>query len=391
MPEHHALLGPSSAHRWLSCPGSMCLGKQFEDMTSTYAEEGTLAHSIAELRARKRYTTDLRPSEYEQQLAELQAHPLYDAEMMECTDEYLELIDSIIPEHKEPKILLEERLDYSHIAEGGFGTGDCVIVSEERIDVIDYKHGKGVRVEVKDNPQLKLYGLAAMGLWAKQGTYTDKVVGAHVCQPRNGGSSSILYTAKDIAVWGVDVVKPAALKAQECYESYPDDLTDDMLCAGEHCRFCKAKAICKTRGKSVAVETYGMKESHTYSDEELQAILSRAKQYTDWVADVQEHCLKRALSGKPVPGFKVVNGRSQRVFKNEERAFRMMQLHGYPIDRFYVKKPLTVAQTERLVGKKVFSSISEMLVETKPGNPTLVPESDARQAITGAEVFGLLS
>lgn len=451
MPDVHALLGPSSADRWIACPGSVGIGKQFEDTTSVYAAEGTLAHSLAELRARKRYTTDLKPSEYEEQLAALQADPLYNVEMMECTSMYLDLIDSILEEHKNPNVFLEQQLDYSELVpaktfsatsdtlgqwvcrvpnlrpdmqnfisfeadneicmfsinEGdtelrgtaypnatftitlfkGFGTGDCVIVSDERIDVVDYKHGKGVRVEVQDNSQLKLYGAAAVLQHRGTLEVTSHVVGTHICQPRNGGNSSALYTVEEILNWAHETVKPAAERAHKCYGMEADDIPKDMFCAGSHCKFCKAKAVCKVRGAAVAVEVFGKKEANTYSDEELAAILSRSKAYVDWVSDIESYCLDRAMKGNPVPGFKAVNGRGTRVFKNPETAFAALSLYGFKESDFYVKKPLSVAQAEKVVGKRVFKCLGDMLFETKPGKPTLAPASDARPALTIAEVF----
>lgn len=384
MPEQHSVLGPSSASRWINCPGSLCLGKQFEDKTSVYAEEGTLAHAIAELRARKRYTTEIKPSEYEEKLAELQAGPLYNPEMMECTTEYLNLIDTILPEHINPVVVLEQRLDYTDFAQGGFGTGDCIVYSSDRVDVVDYKHGKGVKVEISENPQLKLYGLAAVTTYLRN---PKGIVGTHICQPRNGGNSSCLYTAPDLVKWGTEVVKPAAAKAHLCFSTDPAFLSNDMLCAGAHCRFCKAKAVCRVRGTAVAVEAFGRKEAHTYDDDELREILTRAKAYVGWVSDIEAHCLQRAMSGNPVPGFKAVHGRGSRVFKNPDSAFAALQMLGFDPEKFYVKKPLSVAQTEKIVGTKVFRSLGDSLFETNQGKPTLVPESDTREAITGAEVF----
>lgn len=387
MPEQHALLGPSSADRWIACPGSMCLTRPFPDTSSVYADEGTLAHSIAELRARKRYTTDIKPSEYEEQLKLLQQDPLYDPEMMECTDAYLELIDSILSEHKNPTVLLEQQLEYGTYVRDGFGTGDCVIYSENRADVVDYKHGKGVLVDIKGNPQLKTYGVAAALMYLSGGAQVTATVGTHVCQPRNGGNSSCLYMAGELMQWAGDVLRPAGELAYECYDTPQDALPEDMLRAGKHCKFCKAKAVCKARGKAVAVEVFGKKEAHTYSDKELHDILSRAKGYTEWVADIQEHCLKRALEGKPVPGYKLVNGRGSRVFKDPELAFGALQLHGFDVEDFYERKPLSVAKAEKLVGAKVFKSLDGILYETKPGAPTLVPDDDPRKEFSRAEVF----
>ena len=385
MPEQHAILGPSSAARWMACPGSMCLSRGIEETTSVYAKEGTLAHSICELQAKKRYYAMI-PGKYEVKLAELQAHELYDPEMMECADTYLELISEVVAEHRgATEILFEHTLNYDEYVQEGFGTGDCVIISSERIDVIDYKHGKGVQVEVADNPQLMIYGLAALSLPPLGAEPT--IVGTHICQPRNGGNSSKLYEAEYIVEWGDCVLQVAGEKAWECYNTPAEFLSPSMLKPGKHCKFCKAKAICKERGKSVAVELFGKKDVHTYTDEELSEILKRAKDYKDWVEDVQRHCLKRSLSGKPIPGFKVVAGRGTRVFDNPEIALASLQFHGFDPEKFYVRKPMSVAQVEKAIGKKAFSKIGSQLCRTKAGEPTLAPDDDKRIAITGAEVF----
>lgn len=386
MPEQHSLLGPSSAERWMVCPGSICLGKKFEDKTSAYAEEGTLAHAIGELRARDKFLGDLEPGEYEEKLAKLEAHKLYTPEMMECTDTYLALIEEVLAEHVSPVLCLEVQLNYEQYVNDGFGTGDCVIISGSRIDVIDYKHGKGKHVEVVQNPQLKIYGLAAY-LQVFKDTPQGITIGTHICQPRNGGNTSKLYTDAEIISWAEETLRPAAKRAEECFNIEPELLPEDTLCAGEHCRFCKAKAVCKARGKAVAVEIFGKKDANTYTLEELAAILARGKAYVDWVNDVQEYCLEQVKLGKPIPGYTLVNGKSSRKFKDPDIAIAALAMLGYNPEQFYTRKPMSVAQAEKVVGKKTFGALEGVLYETIPGAPTLAPESDKRQAITGAEIF----
>lgn len=387
MPETHASLGASSASRWLACPGSMGLCKGKPNKSSVYAREGTLAHSIVELRSIKRYA-GMGPKIYEEKLAALQADKLYDPEMMACSDAHLELIDTIIEQHAEkPVVRFEQTLKYDNYVPDGWGTGDTLVMSKKRVDVADYKHGKGVHVEVKNNPQLMLYGLGALQALTGPGMpYNIDTVGLHICQPRNGGVSSWIISAADLRAWGEAYVKPKAQVAYECYSKGPAGVTQDQLCPGDHCRFCLVNAECKARAQAAAVEAFGKKEPLLYSDAELAEILKRGREYTAWINDVQAHCLQRSLAGDNVPGWKAVEGRGSRQFKNADTAFSLLSMAGYPKDLFYERKPLTVAQAEKVVGKKEFSRIMGELVESKPGKPTLAPVEDKRIAITSAEL-----
>lgn len=386
MPEVHARLGASSAHRWLNCPGSMGLCRGIEQTTSIYAKEGTLAHSICELYGRHTYHGLPDTEGFQEAMAKYMADPLYDPEMLDCAQEYLKVLEEIVTAHRDPDILFEERLDYSAYVPDGFGTGDCVVISPSRIDVLDYKHGKGIRVDVKNNPQLMLYGVGAICERTRQGQILPDVVGLHICQPRNSGNSSWIISTDELLDWARTYVESRAAKANDCYYKPPESISEEDLCAGEWCRFCGIKATCRKRGDSVALEVFGKRPSPEYSDEELSDILERVDGYKKWAEDVSKYCLARALKGDPIPGWKAVNGKGKRTFIDPETAVASLTLLGYDKEVFYEQKPKSLTAIEAQVGKPAFKSLEGVIYESRPGKPTLAKADDRRPAVTSAEL-----
>lgn len=379
----HALLSASSAHRWLMCPPSAKLEQQFPDEGSSYAAEGTLAHSIAELKVRKQFVEPMGPRKFANALKKLQEDSLYQEEMLEHTDRYLDEIKRIVLSYPaKPYVAVEQRLDFSAFVPGGFGTGDCIVIGGDELNVIDLKYGKGVAVEAKDNPQLRLYAVGAVLRYGM--LYDIRTVRTTIVQPRLNSVSSEELPKNDLMLWAETLVKPKAVAAAEGKGGY---------FAGEWCRFCRARTQCKARAMHyLTLDKYEKKDPGLLSDAEIGDILYRAQDLKAWVADLEEYALAQTLSGAEVPGWKAVEGRSLRQFTDQEAAFRALVAAGTPEAMLYERKALTLAAAEKAVGKATFAEICGPYIDKPPGKPTLVPDTDKRPAIsnktTAAEAFG---
>lgn len=379
----HALLSASSAHRWLMCPPSAKLEQQFPDEGSAYAAEGTLAHSIAELKVRKQFVEPMGPRKFANALKKLQEDPLYQEEMLEHTDRYVDEIKRIVLSYPaKPYVAVEQRLDFSAFVPDGFGTGDCIVIGGDELNVIDLKYGKGVAVEAKDNPQLRLYAVGAVLRYGM--LYDIRTVRTTIVQPRLNSVSSEELPKNDLMLWAETVVKPTAVAAAEGKGGY---------FAGDWCRFCRARTQCKARATHyLTLDKYEKKDPGLLSDAEIGDILYRAQDLKAWVADLEEYALAQTLSGAEVPGWKAVEGRSLRQFTDQEAAFRALVAAGTPEAVLYERKALTLAAAEKAVGKATFAEICGPYIDKPPGKPTLVPDTDKRPAIsnktTAAEAFG---
>ncbi|WP_315443979.1 DUF2800 domain-containing protein [uncultured Selenomonas sp.] len=379
----HALLSASSAHRWLACTAAPKLEAEFPDTTSTYAKEGTLAHEICELKLTK-YITTMPRGTYTKKLNSLKKHELYDPEMDETTDTYLDYVKrTALGYSVPPSIQIERRVNFSDYAPDGFGTADCLLLAGDTLHVIDYKHGKGVVVDADHNPQMMLYALGAMHDFAL--IYRFKIVKMAIVQPRVGSISEFACTADELLHWGETVVK---VKAAEALGESP------VFAAGEHCRFCRAKQQCKARCEyyDAALNTIPLhRDPRLITLEDLGAYLKSAGELKKWAEDLQEYALSECLAGSNVPGWKAVEGRGSRSFTDMDEAFAILEKDGIEECLLWERKPLTLAQVEKTVGKKRFAELVGTMVVKTPGKPTLAPESDKRPAVTNvpqaADVF----
>lgn len=364
-PEVHAILSASSAHRWLNCPPSAVLAKQFPQTTSTYAEAGRLAHAICEEKVLAWLWHD--PDSIK--VGKLRKDPLYDTSMEYATDEYLEHIKSIYLafEHT-PFLALEERVDYSDIAPGGFGTADCIIIGGSELHIVDYKNGAGVPVEAEENPQLMLYAYGALRKFER--IWAIDEVHIHIVQPHSGGRKSWSLPRNELDVWAHAYVAPIAKLAANGEGEHK---------AGEWCRFCPAKAQCRARAEALlSLEADKGKLPPLLSDSEVGGILTRALELEAWCKDLKDYAFQQALAGAEIPGFKVVEGRGSRDWADGcDAAFQTLQARGVPEAMLWERKPVSVAALEKAMGKKAFAEHVD-LVEKKPGKPTLVPASDKR-------------
>jgi len=383
-PTQHALLSASSAHKWLHCPPSARLEETLPESTSDYAEEGRLAHAIGELKLRKHFTP-MGPRKFNTELKRLQADPHYDAEMDECTNAYLEFVQEKAHAFAAmPYVALEVHLDFSDVVPEGFGTGDCIIIGGNTLWVIDYKHGKGVPVAAEENPQMTLYALGALRKYSM--LYSIREVRMAIVQPRLGDPSE----------WAIDVAELQARAerirptAQLAFEGKGD------YCAGEWCRFCRAKSTCRARndqytGVVTALEAFAGARPPLITNAELGEILSRAAPIAAWVEDLQKYALAAILRGEEVNGWKAVEGRSNRQFSDVDAAFTALIGAGYDEALLYERKPITLTAVEKMTGKTKFSELLESYIIKPPGKPTLADETDKCEAIkpnpTAAEAF----
>ena len=383
MPTQHALLSASGAHRWLHCTGSPLLEKDFPDSTSVYAQEGTLAHELCELKLMA-YTGEITKRKLTSMKNRLMKSELWQPEMDSTSEAYLDYIKDITMSYTvKPVILTEKKVDFSRYVPEGFGTADCLVLAGDTLHVVDYKHGKGVVVDADHNPQMMLYALGAMSELSL--LYRFKFVHMTIVQPRVNNISEFTMPADELTEWGETVVKPKAEAAMSGKGEFE---------AGDWCRFCRAKRQCKTRyeaNDSLYPELSERHDPRLITLAELGEYLKRGKDMAAWLEDMKEYALSESLAGADVPGWKAVEGRGSRAFTDTDEAVDTLIKNGIDESVLYERRVLTLAQMEKTVGKKAFGEIVGNLVVKNPGKPTLVEESDKRPRITNqptaADVF----
>lgn len=368
----HALLSASGAHRWLECTPSAQLELQFPQSTSEYAEEGTAAHELCELTARY-WLGEISEAEYENQRDELAKGKYYNAEMQECANDYAKFVAEKTAAARETCedafTALEVRVDFSKYVKDGFGTGDCIIVSDNVLEIIDFKYGKGVRVEAAGNPQMKLY---ALGAYLEYNTLFDiDPVRMTIFQPRlSGVQSSDEITVKELLEWAEKYVKP---RAKLAYKG-----EGEFAPSEEVCKFCRAKAQCKARADKNLELFDEAPDVLLLTPEDAGKILEQAGDIQSWLADLESLVSSTLLAGQPVEGWKMVEGRSNRRFTDELKVVAAMKAAGYDESLLYERKLITLTQMEKDFGKKaVAETLGELIVKPQ-GKPTLAPAKDKR-------------
>lgn len=371
----HARLNASSSHRWMMCPPSVKLSEQFADKPSPYAEEGTFLHELCELKLH-RYLGDMVPELIEEQYAEHRDNDFYSDEAESVTDEYvafcIETIEAVRLSCPDPLIMVEHRLDYSEYVPEGFGTGDLVIVADGVIEVIDFKGGRGVRVDANRNSQLMLYGLGA--LLEFDPLYDIHTVRMTIVQPRLSNTSTYEITAQELIRWAETEVRPKAMLAYEGAGEF---------CAGEWCRFCKARYTCRKRSEyHMRLAEHDFRQPDLLSDEEIADILPVADSLNSWVQDLLAYATQAAVNGKSWPGYKLVAGRTVRKYTSEAEVIKAATEAGYT--DIYKTTLLGVGDLEKRMGRKRFGEVLGKFIIKPAGAPTLVPETDARKPYSDA-------
>lgn len=360
----HALLSPSSSERWINCPSS-AKENAGGNTGSTYAQQGTDAHAICEYKVKKALGHKVRdPTEN---------LTYFDEEMAECSDAYcefvMEQVETARQNCSDPLVLVEQRLDFTRWVAESFGTADCVIVADGTLTVIDFKYGLGILVEAENNSQMRMYALGALNLF--ESLYDIQTIRMIIFQPRRDNVSIAEIPKEELLRWAKEVLIPAAEQAAKGEGEYK---------AGKHCQFCKVKATCRKRAEyNLQMAQYDFAVPNTLDDDEISMILNRADTFIGWVNDVKTYALEQAISGKEFPGFKVVEGRSNRRYTNDDAVAAVVTDAGY--DPFE-KKLMGVTAMTKLLGKKKFDTLLGSLIEKPQGKPTLVPESDKRPAWT---------
>ena len=377
MPDQHALITASGAHRWMNCTPSARLEADLPDSTSEAAKEGTIAHALAEKKLNGWLKTGKRV-----------AYKAPDASMGEYTDDYRDYVIGIVNDLANaglnPQLKVEVQLDLSSWIPEGFGTSDAVIISDDVLHVIDFKYGKNVKVDAPENPQMRLYALGALDLYGEIFEF-DTVV-THIVQPRcEGGHISMeKISVKDLIRWG-ETIKPLAQAAWEGKGKQKP---------GSWCMFCRAKTLCRAR----AEEMFGAIKDQTppamLSLDEVAAYLPQLDEAIKWAQSLQGYAFDRAMAGDTVPGYKLVEGRSNRIITKPEELAKRLKDDGLSDDQIYKPQQMqSLTALEKVVGKKKFGVEYGDLVIKPQGKPALVPESDKRQpmdlaALKAETMFG---
>ena len=367
-PSEHAVLSASSANRWLHCPPSVRLSEGYMDKASVFAMEGTSAHELCEYKLRSALGMEAEnPTEN---------LDFYNTEMEECAEGYATYILGLVEKANEtcsdPVVMVEQRVDFSRYVPEGFGTADCIIIADETLNIVDYKHGKGVEVSAEDNPQMKLYALGALELF--DCLYDINKVQMTIFQPRLSNVSVFVMDKADLLNWANDEL---TAKAELAFEGKGE------LCCGEWCKFCKAKSNCKERARvNMEMAQYEFRKSSLLTDEEVVKILSRIDELTSWASDVKNFALEQAVRGKQWPGWKVVEGRSNRKYTDEGAVAQVVKNAGY---NPYDEKIMGITNMTKMLGKEKFNELLGDFVERPQGKPTLVPEDDNRPRMNTAK------
>lgn len=360
----HAVLSASGAHRWLNCLPSARLELEFVNNESSAAAEGTAAHALCEHKLKKAlHMRSKRPVS------------VYNSdEMEEHSDAYVEFVMEQLELAKQsctdPLILIEQRLDFSCYVPQGFGTGDCIIIADKKLHIIDFKYGMGVLVDAVDNPQMKLYALGALEIY--DSLYDIEEVSMTIFQPRRENVSTWTIRVEALKDWAEKELKPKAKKAYDGEGEY---------LPGEWCTFCRAAVKCRARAEEkLKLAQSEFKLPPLLTDSEIEEVLSKLSDLTKWANEIIAYATDAAVNhGKEWHGFKVVEGRSVRKYKDEDAVAKVAKANGYK--DIFRQSLITLREMERLMGKSKFEKILGDLIYKPPGKPTLVPLSDKRPAM----------
>ncbi|HEQ7722666.1 TPA: DUF2800 domain-containing protein [Streptococcus pyogenes] len=364
----HALLSASSSHRWLSCPPLPRLESFFQNEISDAAIEGTLAHKLAEYKLRVALKEEVAPLERKK----------FNQEMQEHTDDYvsyiLEQVELEKQTTKDVVVLIEQRLDFSHYVPEGFGTGDCIIISDKNLHIIDFKYGQGVEVSAENNPQMMLYGLGALNIY--DALYDIETVKMTIFQPRKYNISTFELGVDKLTTWAETELKE---KAEAAFEG------KGVITYGPWCQFSSCGAVLRARfDHHKKLERFELKSPHLLTDSEIEEVLDHIDDLVKWSNEVKEYATKLAVqSGKEWTGYKLVHGRSTRKFKDEETVVAIAKENGY--DNIYKQSLLSMTELQKLMGKTKFETLFKEQLVKQLGKPTLVTSTDKRQAIVNAK------
>lgn len=377
----HAMLSASGASRWIECPPSARLELNFPKKSSSYAEEGTAAHELCELEARYSLK-EISKKVYNNKLSSLSKGEYYNAEMQECATDYGQFIAETVKSTRkfcsDAIVELEVKsLDFSDWAPEGFGTGDCIIVADDLLEIIDFKYGKGVRVEAENNPQMRLYALGAIKLYGE--LYDIKRVRMSIIQPRiSREPSTDEISVTELLDWAENYVKPRAQLAFNGEGEFnPNEKT---------CKFCRAKEQCKARADKNLKLFDEAPDILLITPEDAGKILEKSADIKIWLTDLENLVMTSLFKGEIIEGWKLVEGRSNRKYTDEEKVAEAMKSAGYDEALLYERSLIGITAMEKAFGKKNVGEILKDLICKPQGKPTLAPASDKRQEFKPAEL-----
>lgn len=369
----HALLSASGAEKWFNCTPSARLEEQFPESQSSYADEGTVAHELAEIM--NKFSLEIIDSEEAaRRMLQIKNKDEYlTAEMTSYINEFSNFVQAEFREAKTAdkyaEVYFEQRLDFSRYVPDGFGTGDVVIVAGNGLHIIDLKYGKGVPIYAEDNKQMMLYALGAYEAFGW--LYDIKKIKMTIYQPRLDNISTFEMSRLGLTIWAEEYLSNRAQLAYDGAGEY---------CPGEHCRFCRAKAVCRARAEeNLRLQNYEFKHPDLLSNDEVADILLIADRLTAWVSDISHYALEEAVSGKRFKGFKLVEGRSNRVYSDTEKVIELLANNGYSKDLITKSAIISITDMEKLLTKTTFNTLLKDYIIKPPGKPTLVLENDKRE------------
>lgn len=378
----HAKLSASGSSRWMACTPSAALESDFKDTTSFFAEEGTAAHELSEIfllheigEITKR-TRTMRLNKFKKE------NEHYSQSMEDYVQSYVDVVMERVNEAHastpDALVLVEQRLDFSDWVPEGFGTGDVLILADGQLEVVDLKYGKGVPVDAENNSQMRLYGLGAFDRYSM--LFDIDRVRMTIVQPRLDSISSETLSADELLAWADGEVKP---KAEMAWNG------EGEFAPGAHCRFCKANATCRARAdENLKMAEFDFADPFLLSHDEVASILAKADELQKWAKDVSEYALGQAEKhGIKFPGWKLVEGRSNRKYTDPEAIAELLILEKEYMPEFiYKPRELhTITALEKALGKKLFAETLADYIVKPPGKPTLVTESDKRPELSSAE------
>lgn len=373
----HAVLSPSAASRWLTCTRSARLEEQFPDSAGDAAKEGSLAHELGELLL-KMALGRIFEKQYRKELAEIKKNKFYGSEMQRYAEDYR---DFVLEQYAETKsqtpdavLYLEQSVDLTHLVPEGFGTRDCAIIGDGTLTIIDLKYGKGVLVSAVNNKQMMLYALGSLHEFEL--LYDIQTIKMIIHQPRLDNYSVFEIAVTDLVAWGESDLRPKATLAFA---------GEGEFVPGDACKFCRAKAQCRALAdQNLALAAYEFRSDELLEDHEIPAILDQVDRLVDWANAVKKFAFDQALQGKKWDGYKLVEGRSNHKYTDEDAVAQLILDNGWPESDVFTKKIIGITAMEKLIGKQDMSRMLGDLIEKPPGSPTLVPTTDKRPEYNSA-------
>lgn len=365
----HALLNASSAHRWLTCPPLPRLENFFEKEVSEVANEGTDAHRLSEYKLRKVLGEKVRKPKLK----------YFDKDMDSYTDDYVnyivETIENIKKSTKDPIVLIEQRLDFSNYVPDGFGTGDCIIIADKILHIIDLKYGRGVEVSAEENPQMMLYALGALNIY--DALYDIDEVVMNIFQPRKYNISSSKKSVEELKNWADTVLKE---KAELAFNGL------GVVTYGPWCQFSNCNVVLRARKDyHDKLMRFQLCSPHLLNDAEIEEVLEHIDDLVKWASEIKEYATKITIENdKEWSNYKLVEGRSIRKIKDEERVAEILKENGY--NNIYKTSLLTLTELQKLLGKDKFNELLGDYIVKPEGKPMLVLKSDKRKEIVKHDV-----